>query len=150
MFGHSRLDLGILLTAEASLSSEFDYSSCGVHEFVRRIEVDAAHPDRTAVTAYARHYVPLEPFLLGDNLGDMWISDLKAATLVDGSGRLAPYADLAFLVGPRSLRLMRLLSTPSQYSSALFRLVNAVCLLDGGIVMPAARLAIPDDTGVPA
>ena len=70
-FGHSRLDLGILLAAEASLSSEFDSSPCGVGEFVRRIEVDAAHPDRTAVTAYARYYVPLEPFLLGDNLDDI-------------------------------------------------------------------------------
>ena len=117
-FGHSRLDIDILLAAEASLSSDFGASPCGVDEFVRRIEVEAARPDRTAVTAYARHYVLLEPFLLGENLDDTWISDLEAATLVDSSGRLAPYADLAFLVGPRSLRLTRLLSTPSQYSSA--------------------------------
>ena len=149
-FGHSRLDIGILVAAEASLSSQFDSSPCGVDEFVPRIEVEAVRPDRTAVIAYDRHYVPLEPFLLGEKLDDIWISDLETATLVDSSGRLAPYADLAFLVGPRSLRLVRLLSTPSQHSSAMFRLVNAVCLLGGGIVMPAARLAIPGVPAVPA
>ena len=149
-FGHFRLDLDILLAAEASLSSEFDSSPCGVGDFVRRIEVDAARPDRTTVTAYARHYVPLEPFLLGDNLDDIWVSHLEAATLVDDSDRLAPYADSVFLVGPRFLRLTRLLSTPPQYSLAMFRLVNAVCLSDGGIVMPAARLAILGVPVVPA
>ena len=61
--------------------------------------MEAARPDRTAVTAYARRYAPLEPFLLGDNMDDIWISDIEAATLVDSSGRLAPYADLTFLVG---------------------------------------------------
>ena len=119
-------------------------------EFVRRVEVEAARPDRTAVAAYARHYVPLELFLLGENLDGIWVSDLETATLVGSSGSLAPYANLTFLVGPRSLRLTRLLSTPWQYSSAMFRLVNAVCLLDGGIVMPAARLAIPGVPAVPA
>ena len=111
-FGHSRLDIDILLAAEASLSSDFGTSPYSLDEFVRRVEVEAVRPDRTAVTAYACHYVPLEPFLLGENLVDIWVSDLETATLVDSSGRLAPYADLAFLVGPRSLRLARLLSTP--------------------------------------
>jgi hypothetical protein len=111
-FGHSRLDIDILLAAEASLSSDFGTSPYSLDEFVRRVEVEAVRPDRTAVPAYACHYVPLEPFLLGENLVDIWVSDLETATLVDSSGRLAPYADLAFLVGPRSLRLARLLSTP--------------------------------------
>ena len=92
-FGHSRLGIDILLAAEASLSSDFDALPCGVDEFVRRVEVEAARPERTAIVAYARHYVPLEPFLLGENLDDIWVSDLETATLVDSSGRLAPYAD---------------------------------------------------------
>lgn len=149
-FGHSRLDINILLAAEASLSSEFDIAHCGVGEFVLRIEVEAARPERTAVVAYARHYVPLEPFLLGENVGDIWISDLETATLVDSSGRSAPYADLALLVGPRSLRVAWPLSTPPQYTSAMFRFVSAVCLLSGGLAMPAARLAVPAVPAVPA
>ena len=54
------------------------------------------------------------------------------------------------MVGPRPLRLTRLLNTPPQYSSAMFRLVNAVCLLDAGIVMPTARLATFGVPAVPA
>ena len=149
-FGYSRLDIDIFIAAEASLSSEFEIVHCNVDEFVRRVEVEAARPRRTAVVAYARHYVPLEPFLFGENVGDIWISDLETATLVDSSGRLAPYTDLALLVGPHSFRVARLLSTPSQYTSAMFRLVSAVCLLDGDIAMPAARLAVPAVPAVPA
>ena len=101
--------------------------------------------------AYARRYVPLEPFLLGEkNVDDIWVSDLETATLVNSNGRLPPYANLALLAGPCSLRVARLLSTPSQYTSAMFRLVGAVCLLDGGIAMPAARLAVPAVPAVPA
>ena len=111
-FGHSCLDIDILLAAEASLGSDLGTSPYSVHEFVRRVEVEAVRPDRTAITAYACHYVPLEPFLLGENLNDIWVGDLETATLVDSSGRLAPYADMAFMVGPRSLRPKRLLSTP--------------------------------------
>jgi hypothetical protein len=146
-FGHSRLNIDILLAAEASLRSDFDDSPCGVDEFVRRVEVEAARPERTAIVAYARHYVPLEP--ARRELDGILVSDIETIALIDSSGRLAPYADLARLVGPRSLRLVRLLSTPSQYSSATFRLVSAVCLLDGGIVMLAARLAIPGAPAVP-
>ena len=36
-FGHSRLDIDILLATEASLSSGFAIAHCGVGEFVRRI-----------------------------------------------------------------------------------------------------------------
>ena len=84
-FGHSRLGIEILLAAEASLSSEFDSSSCGIDEFVRRIEVEAARPGRTAVVAFARHFFPLEPFLMADSIDDVWASDVEAATLVDSS-----------------------------------------------------------------
>ena len=48
-FCHSRLDIDILLAAEASLSSDFGTSPCSLDEFVRRVEVEAARPDRTAV-----------------------------------------------------------------------------------------------------
>ena len=149
-FDHSRLDICIVLAAEASLSLDFGTSPCSVDEFVRRVEVEAARRDRTAIRAYARHYVSLEPFLLGENLDDVWVSALETATLVDSGGCLAPYADLDFLMGPRSLRLARLLCTPLRYSSAMFRLGNAVCLWDGGIVVPAARLVIPGVPAVPA
>ena len=49
-FGHSRLGIEILLAAEASLSSEFDSSSCGIDGFVRRVEVEAARPHLRAPT----------------------------------------------------------------------------------------------------
>ena len=89
-FGHTRLDVELLLAAEASLSASFDSSSCGIDEYIRRVEVEAARPGRTAVVAFARHFVPLQPFLLADNVDDVWASDVETATLVESSGRLAP------------------------------------------------------------
>ena len=146
-FGHSRLGIEILLAAEASLSSEFDSSSCGIDEFVRRVEVEAARPGRTAVVAFARHFFPLEPFLMADSIDDVWASDVEAATLVDSSGRLAPFADLALLVGPRNARATRLLSSNSAYSASLVRLAGAVGRLDTGIVLPAPIAAVPGGRG---
>ena len=76
---------------------------------------------------------------MADSVDDVWLSDVETATLVDSSGRLAPYADLALLVGARTLRATHLLSSNSQYSSSLVRLAGAVCRLDTGIALPAPR-----------
>ena len=146
-FGHTRLDVDILLEAEASLSSDFDSSSCGMDQFVRRLEVEAARPGRTAVVAYARHFVPLEPFFMADSIDDVWASDVETSTLVDSSGRLAPYADLAFLLGPRNLRTTRLLSASSVYATSLIRLAGAVGRLDTGIALPAPVAAVAAGRG---
>ena len=148
-FGHSCLDIDILLAAEASLGAEFDVQPCSIDEFVRRLEVEAARPGRVPVVAYARHFLPLEPFTLVDVVDDVWLSDVETATLVDSSGRMAPYADLALLVGARALRVSRLLSAGSQYSSALIRLAGAVCRLDTGIALPAPRAAVAAVAPVP-
>ena len=146
-FGHTRLDIELLLAAEASLSASFDSSSCGIDEYIRRVEVEAARPGRTAVVAFARHFVPLQPFLLADNVDDVWASDVETATLVESSGRLAPYADLALLLGARNQRATRLLSSGSTYSSSLVRLAGAVGRLDTGITLPAPRAALAAGRG---
>ena len=65
-------------------------------------------------------------------------------------GLLAPYADLALLVGPRYTRHVRLLSTDSQYAASMVLVARAVFAGDLDLTAPAPVAAVAAVPAAPA
>ena len=118
-FGPRYVSVPTLAQVEASLPGSFSSGRCSLDEYVRRVSREAARPGFTPVDVRAPAFDEDEPFAPGDTADDIWVSQIGVDSLVDGQNLLAPYADLALLVGPRYTLDVRLLSADSQYAASL-------------------------------
>ena len=124
-FGARYLSVADLCAAEASLPDSFPSSACSLNEYVRRVSREAMRPGRAPIVVRGASFENGEPFAAADTPNDVWLSEIGVDSLVDSTGLLAPYADLAMLVGPRYTRNARLLrptrNTRRRWSSSRAR-----------------------------
>ena len=149
-FGPRYVSVTVLAQVEAALPGSFSEARCTLDEYVRRVSREASRPGFTPVVVRAPAFDDAESFAPGDLADDTWVSEIGVDSLVDGQNLLAPYADLALLVGPRYTRDARLLSADSQYAASMVLVARAVYAADDGLVAPTARPLVPGVPGVPA
>ena len=101
-FGPRYLSIADLCAAEASLPDSFPSSACSLNEYVRRVSREAMRPGRAPIVVRGASFENGEPFAAADTPNDVWLSEIGVDSLVDSTGLLAPYADLAMLVTQRA------------------------------------------------
>ena len=141
-FGLSHVSVDQLLVAEQSLSADFDSSQCGLDTFVRRVAREAMRPNRQTLTLRAAEFANSQPFAPADGPDECWLSEVAISDLVDSNGFLSTYGDLSKLVGPRYMRVTRLLSSDSWYSASMVFVARQICANDDDLAAPPARAAV--------
>ena len=151
-FGVSCLDVAVFNGVEVALralarDNSFDVSPCSFPEYLRRL---SELPHNSAFTCSASDLIANEHAPDGISVHEHWLDFVKISDLVDSSGRLAPYADLAGLLGPRNLFASRRLVAPAsrfaKVAAALLKKVRAAYGLDEAPDNGAVLLVKPDDT----